>query len=271
MSGTLLRTLEDRAVLEALEEHQREHATAWTLARGGEVRDEADVFVFITGAPIEWANGAGAARLGRREVDARIRDVRALFEARRVPASWWIGPFSRPGDLGERLRAHGFEPAEELPWMAASLDPPPNPPAVREGFEVRMVQDEVGQAAWLEAMRVGFRQTADQQALLSGTADAIGWSAEGPWVRFACTIDGRPVASSGLLLYGPVAGVYNVATDPAYRRRGLGTVMTTVAMRHAVDLGYHVAVLGASDMGRGVYERLGYRDIFREPRYALRR
>jgi hypothetical protein len=46
--------------------------------------------------------------------------------------------------------------------------------------------------------------------------------------------------------------------------------MTVTAMRHAAALGYGVAVLGSSDMGRGVYERLGFRDIFREPRYALR-
>jgi ribosomal protein S18 acetylase RimI-like enzyme len=120
-------------------------------------------------------------------------------------------------------------------------------------------------------MRVGFRQTADQQALLSGTADGhrlVGGRAVGP-VRLHHRRKTRGIQRPAPLR--PGGGVYNVATDPAYRRRGLGKLMTTVAMRHAVDLGYHVAVLGASDMGRGVYERLGYRDIFREPRYALRR
>src|SRR5439155_24576429 len=91
----------------------------------------------------------------------------------------------------------------------------------------------------------------------------------GPWVRFVGFLDGRPVASSGMFAGGGVVGIYNVATLRSMRRRGIGTAMTLAAMRHGRSLGYHVAVLGASDLGRGIYERLGFRDVCRTEIYEL--
>src|SRR5204863_8658897 len=80
-------------------------------------------------------------------------------------------------------------------------------------------------------------------------------------VRFAGLLEGRPVASSGLMLWGGVAAVYNVATVPEARRRGIGTAMTWAAIDHARGLGYHVALLGTSVGGRGIYERMGFRQV----------
>jgi ribosomal protein S18 acetylase RimI-like enzyme len=120
-------------------------------------------------------------------------------------------------------------------------------------------------------MAEGFGQDEAVQALLAATADASGTDPAGPWVRFVGRSGGKPVASSGLLLFGGVAGIYNVATAPAARRQGFGTFMTRYAMRHARMLGYGVAILGASDLGRGIYERLGFSEMYRVHTYLLPR
>ena len=74
-------------------------------------------------------------------------------------------------------------------------------------------------------------------------------------------MDGRPVGSAGLSLAGGVAGVHNVATEPGLRRRGIGAAMTFAAMAVAGELGHRMVLLATTRLGRGVYERLGFRDV----------
>jgi GNAT superfamily N-acetyltransferase len=107
----------------------------------------------------------------------------------------------------------------------------------------------------------GFGLSEVVAALLSEAAATMGHGPEATWIRFAGLMDGRPVGSAGLRVGAGVAGVYNVATPPDQRRRGIGAAMSFAAMRAAHDLGYEIALLGASPLGRGVYERLGFRDV----------
>ena len=72
---------------------------------------------------------------------------------------------------------------------------------------------------------------------------------------------GVPVATSALVVTPGVAGVYNVATIPRFRRRGLGAAMTWHAIRRGHELGCTVASLQSSDMGLHVYEAMGFRHI----------
>jgi ribosomal protein S18 acetylase RimI-like enzyme len=88
-----------------------------------------------------------------------------------------------------------------------------------------------------------------------------GTGSGGPWIRLAGSLDGAPVASSGLILRGGLASVINVSTVPSARRRGVGRAMTLAACEAAFERGYRIAVLGTSDMARGIYERLGFREM----------
>ena len=72
-------------------------------------------------------------------------------------------------------------------------------------------------------------------------------------------LDGEPVATSALFMSNHVAGVYNVATLNAYRRRGFGEAMTWHAVREGAAAGCGMASLQASEMGRPIYERMGFR------------
>jgi predicted acetyltransferase len=80
-----------------------------------------------------------------------------------------------------------------------------------------------------------------------------------PLHHFLGRLDGEPVATASLLPAGGIAGVYDVSTVPEARRRGIGTAMTLATLRAARDLGYQLAFLQPSAMGRPLYERIGFR------------
>jgi predicted acetyltransferase len=67
--------------------------------------------------------------------------------------------------------------------------------------------------------------------------------------------------SSGLMLAGGLAGVYNVATAPDLRRRGYAAGMVRFALRRARELGYEVAALSANPPAAPVYEHMGFRVV----------
>ena len=69
------------------------------------------------------------------------------------------------------------------------------------------------------------------------------------------TVDGRPVSTAAAVVAGGFCGVYAVATSPDARGHGYGEALSWAATGFRADL---PATLQASDMGRPVYERMGY-------------
>jgi GNAT superfamily N-acetyltransferase len=70
---------------------------------------------------------------------------------------------------------------------------------------------------------------------------------------------GEPVAACELTEGGGVAGLYNVCTLEVHRRRGFAGALVLRSLLDARERGYQTAVLQASEGGRGVYARLGFR------------
>jgi ribosomal protein S18 acetylase RimI-like enzyme len=58
-----------------------------------------------------------------------------------------------------------------------------------------------------------------------------------------------------------VAGVLSVATVEHARRRGLGDALTRIAARRGFETGADATWLGASELGAGLYRRIGFEDI----------
>lgn len=241
--------------------HIRAQAASRTALAGGRVDDRPERLLFVSGEPVVWMNGVIGARLPAGDEDRWIEGAVAALREAGVPGLWWVDPWARPADLVDRLVAHGFRPEEDMPWLAMDLRPVHLAEHGVEGLEVRRVVDDETQAAWAHAMEVGFGIPEPVLARIDALARRDGYAADARWARFAGFLQGEPVASSGLLFFGGVAGIYNVATLPEARRRGVGTVMSLAAMREGRARGAALAVLGTTEAGRGVYEGLGFREV----------
>jgi GNAT superfamily N-acetyltransferase len=245
-------------LLEAVERHNWEAVTFALVLPGARLVERPGLRLVDSGTAVPFLNGVASRDLAD-GVDRTVAEVTELLRDRGAPAMWWPMPSGKPADLPSRLEASGWKHTESMPWMGRDLDRPlPAPPHV-PGLEVRPVVTEDDQAAWFVAMRDGFGIPAPIMDALARVGTAMG--SRGPWLRLVALLDGRPVGSAGVHLTGDVAGLYNVTTLPSLRRRGVGTAATLAALEGMRDHGVRTAVLGTTEMGRSIYERLGFRHV----------
>ena len=107
-------------------------------------------------------------------------------------------------------------------------------------------------AAACSARASGCRSSSRQQALSPALLDVEQFSA------FLVLVDGEPGATAAAFVTGAVGGVYNVATVPTHRGRGLGAAATWAAVDAGAQAGATRSILQASAEGAPVYERMGY-------------
>jgi ribosomal protein S18 acetylase RimI-like enzyme len=223
---------------------------------------EPDVTVASIGLPIARVNSATAARFAPASADARIDDVVEWFERRKVPFVWRLGPTDQPADLQDRLLAKGFTlDPDELPGMAASLVDLP-PIELPDGAVIELVRDATAFREWLDVMVAGFGmppQIGDAFVAFGSQ----GFGDELPWRALLARVDGRPVATALGVFAGNGIDIANVATLPEVRGRGLGRAVTLAAMHLGAEAGARLAVLQSTEMGHGVYRRLGFEDFGR--------
>jgi len=60
---------------------------------------------------------------------------------------------------------------------------------------------------------------------------------------------------------GKVAYIMNMFTFPSYRNRGIGTELLNRIVEEAKQLGYKKITLNASEMGKPLYEKYGFKDV----------
>jgi GNAT superfamily N-acetyltransferase len=230
------------------------HAEALLRARqGGEFARLPGVEVVTTGAPMVWANR------GTR-IDGEDVDVDSVEE--------WFG--SR--GIRPRIATRESWPLEwgevehEKPLMGLSADNFRGAGPVDD--VVVRVADRSDFDAVLHTDIAGFESTDDNQRYWIGPA------LESPDYTFLlATIDDQPVAVANLLCTdltaGPCAGIYGVATLPAFRGRGIASHLVSRLAAFAFDGGTLLIHLGAATPdAQRIYERLGFVLVERELVYV---
>ena len=226
---------------------------------GAELGTESDATWVASGRPWDSFNHVVAIAMTGPDaaIERRVDDLDGALRRRSsVPATWWIGPSTRPADLGRRLSERGFREADEEYGMAIDVAEVPAP----DGDAVEVV-DARGLSEFLAIMAGAYDWAEDSRS--AAWAELYGLPlapSDRPWRHVVVRRGGRPAACASLFTAGGDAFVTNVGTLPAERGAGLGTAATLAVLRIAARLGHRRATLTASRMGRGVYARIGFRE-----------
>lgn len=264
----VLRDNSDEAVLAAIDLNWRASSRAFGLAPSTVIRDDDELFWYVTGLPSGAFNSIMYANLPTPErIDAAVAELHALRAKHGVPVGWLVGPSSRPTDLGRQLEARGLEHRVTLTPMTITLDALPIVSPV-PGLTIERVEDPAAYEAWIVAEHRGFEEAGEPDSGLAAIRRAMGVGHGYPLHHFLGRLDGAPVATSTLLPGGGIAGIHDVSVVPEARRRGIATAMTLAALQAGRALGYEIAFLQPSSMGRPVYERIGFRQRCTVPAYG---
>jgi GNAT superfamily N-acetyltransferase len=142
--------------------------------------------------------------------------------------------------------------------MAAATTDVADPPAVA-GLEVRRVASADDLDTFIKVFAPILSPSDAFTAFFADAASGIGFADDAAGVHFIGLLHGEAVATTSLLTAGGSAGIYNVTTREPARGRGIGAAMTATAVAAGRSRGLPVTTLQASELGRPVYERLGFR------------
>jgi GNAT superfamily N-acetyltransferase len=251
-------------VVAAIEANTQAAFARWATGLGADLHREPEVTWFASNLPLALCNGVIWAALPPARADSHIDATLSHFKERHVPLCWLVGPSSQPEDLGLRLEAHGFVHAGDGLGMAVDLGAGSDDAATPAGLTIVEVDDGATLRTWIDALCVGSDFPDEVRTVLYDLMERHGLAAthglsQHPSVRLYLGLaGGEPVAIALLFLAKGVAGLYDVATVPHARRRGIGAALSRAGLRAARDLGYRLGVLQSSAMGEGVYRRLGF-------------
>lgn len=258
----VLTDLSDDALVRAIEENQRFALCHFAYPPVGEIHEEADRTWYRTGRDSFLLNAVLGARLPEEDPDRAITDALEPFQG--LPMLWVTGPATSPPDLGRRLAPHGFmEEAEDL-GMATDLASFPEAGPLPRGVEIDQIDDDpVALREAADVMAVAFETPGLVFDTFLESLSSLAPERRGLVRNYLATLHGEPVGASTLILGAGVAGVYNVATVPDVRGRGIGTATTLRCLADARELGYRAAILQSRTEAAGIYRRLGFRELCR--------
>lgn len=215
------------------------------------VRDDGPMLLVRTGVPASFFNVAFV-RGPVADPVAFVAEAKAFFAERDLP--WRLTLRVGVADaVGLAALEAGLRPNATMEGMTLS-SLTATPPMLADGVVVEMVTDEASLALNQEVGAAGSGMPVEmaRELLPSSILGAPKIAA------FNAYVDGVPAATSALITSDEIAGIYNVATLPEFRRRGLGAAVTAAALAEGVKRGCTVGALQPSDVGRPVYARLGF-------------
>lgn len=222
-------------------------------------------WVVMPEAPYPRFNHASRIRISADQTEDLVEACRHFFRDQGLPISClMVTPATCPVDLGARLYRLGFT-SETNPVML--WDGTPLPPVAPLVTVDRAPRDQAGMV--FELIRRVFFPNATPKSLTMGRR-GVDISYEIDAVNYVAYFCGRPAGAGMLFCRGEMAGIYNMCTLPEFRGRGIATAILNAIVADARDRGCTHVGLTPTTMGRPLYERLGFREIYQE-RYFVER
>lgn len=174
------------------------------------------------------------------------------------PMAWWLGPSSLTNQHHTILESCGLCLNEQAVGMTCQLhNHDQSNFHLPSGFSIKRCASSEDYTVFGDVLSSIFDPIDESVQAFYQKIGASSRSACPEMVYYIGYHEGIPV-TTGALFLTDVAGIYDVATRPEYRRRGFGSALFRHLVNEAKQAKYESAVLVASAEGAGIYERAGF-------------
>lgn len=158
----------------------------------------------------------------------------------------------------EILEAYGFTLKTEQVAMALKLD---QKFALQNTLSFKKIDNEYDAKIWSDLYPNAFGYVISKEILIHNHND----------VHFYLVFqDNQPIGTFMLFQTGNNIGIHGVGVIPEMRRKGYAEEIMKFALNLSIDLEADYALLQASVMGKDIYTRLGFEDLFIIKNYVLK-
>lgn len=203
------------------------------------------------------------------DLEIRLKTLGKFFRERTLRWSVWLcqdmlDPETRRKER-EIFAEFGMRTISSPPGMIADrLLPPVRPvPAI----ECRRVNDGATRRAFTELTALSFDIPYTVATAVYSKAQA--WN--GAYQGFVGYVDGKVVSIVAIVAAAGVLGVYSLATQPQFRRKGYGEALLRAAVAEiGAEKGLSRVILQSTEAGHRLYRTMGFRDATRFSVYLTR-
>ena len=251
----------DAGLVARMDENLAAYWGGYAMVEGATRRVFPGALQFCTPIPLSLFNTVTLSAPDLKTIDTALVSARACIAAHATPVEWRISAGAATDAVRRKLEDAGLASIGSHPAMLADLSAMPDAARI-EGLTIVPAADRTARRNWGWLTSHAFELSDDIHAAMRDCEAAIPAHVFPDQPRFTGLIDGQPVAVSSTVMAGGLAGVYAVAVVPAFRGRGIGTAMTLHAMAEGRRRGATTAVLQATEMGKPVYEKIGFSTAF---------
>lgn len=256
------RPLTKEQIIQALANNVYFEMTYYTYYSSNcELLEEGNVHAVVCPLKSTLFNYIVRSNINLEHVDECIRSTLEIHKSRNLPFSWWVGPLDTPIDLPLHLSHHNIHFEEAGVGMFCNLHELTFPLITNPmDLEIRHVRT-LKELREFDSVHVESGADPLSFEMVYGETPLRFLDKDSPSQSYVGYLYDRPIVTGTLIFHAGVAGIYYVGTVPDQRRRGFATIMMQHLLKEAYLHGYRYATLVASDMGRAIYEKLGFQSI----------
>jgi GNAT superfamily N-acetyltransferase len=261
-------------VVKACEENYADYWRCVALSSNADFSEIKGITRCLTGLQQEMFNIVLRCRLGGDAIEARIDEEIRDLKARQIPVIWHVGMSTEPKELSRYLEARGFPNDYDLAAMAVDLESVDGGARHQNGVTVRRVATEQDCREWADVLTGSWESPKEVGPWMMDNAcfnlaieQRRGLSL--PRMMYLASLEGSSSAGSMLFWGNGVAGLQEVGTVHAARRKGVGTAVVEGALADARSMGFKQVVVLSTVEAVDMYKRCGFRLFGKLPEHTM--
>jgi hypothetical protein len=205
--------------------------------------------------------------LNERDADGEIDAIVAEYHKLGLPLTWCVYPWTRPGDLGERLLARGATQAVIQAFLGSTA----LPLEVVDGVDVEQIDPASTEAyeAYINIMSSCYSLPTDEEAFRRRRYHQLSAGPEPRMRLFIGRYKGAAAGCAAMIIKEDSGHMTGDCVIPAFQAHGLLQSLIAARLRVLRDMGISLATGHGNEQSAFWIKRFGFKTIYSYNIYQL--